>query len=74
MKMDATSAMYTYTPLQSKEAWKPSLFHCVHQSIAKSSMVTAFVLIAIMLLSFVVGGAFVYVSVCSSHYSHDALE
>ena len=63
-----------YTSLQSKEAGKPSLFHRVHQSIAKSPMITAFVLIAIMLLSFVAGGAFVHVSICSSHYSHDALE
>ena len=71
--MDAASTVYTYSPLQSKETWKPLLFHRVHQSIAKSPMVTAIVLIAIMLLSFVAGGAFVYISVSSSHI-HDALE
>ena len=73
IKMDAASTVYTYSPLQSKEAWRPSLFHRAHQSIVESPTVTAFVLIVIMLLSFLAGGVFMYVSVCSSHY-HDALE
>ena len=73
--MDATSTVYTYSPLQSKETWRPSLFLRAHQSIVKSPMLTAFVLIAITLLSFVAGGAFMYISarICSRHY-HDALE
>ena len=70
--MDATSTACTYSPLQNKE-WKPSLLHRAHQSIVKSPMVTASMLIGIVLLSFVAGGAFVYLSVCSSCY-HDALE
>ena len=67
--MDATSTVYI--PLPSKEAWRPSLFRRAHQSIVKSPMATAAVLISIMLLSFVAGGAFVYISVCSSHYHKD---
>ena len=67
--MDATSAVYT--PLPSKEAWRPSLFRRAHQSIVKSPMATAVVLISIMLLSFLAGGAFVYISMCSSHYHED---
>ena len=70
--MDTTSSVYVYSPLQSKEVWKPSLFYRARQSIAKSPLVTTFVLIAMMLSSFVAGGAFVY-SISSSHY-HDALE
>ncbi len=66
------STVCTYSPLQSKEALRPSLFHRAHHLIMKSSVATAVVLIAVMLLSFVAGGAFVYVSVCSSLY-HDAL-
>ena len=69
--MDATSIVYT--PLPSKKAWRPSLFHHANQSIVKSPRATAIVLISMMLLSFVAGGAFVYISVCSSHY-HDALD
>ena len=71
--MDATSKVYPYSPLRDEEPWKPSLFHRAHQSIIKSPLVTTFVLIVVVLLSFVAGGAFVYLSVCSSHY-HDALE
>jgi hypothetical protein len=61
--MDATSTVCTYSPLQSKEALRPSLFHRAHHLIMKSPVATAVVLIAMMLLSFVAGGAFVYVSV-----------
>ena len=67
--MDATSAVYI--PLSTKKAWRPSLFHRAHQSIVKSPIATAVVLISMMLLSFVAGGAFVYVSVYSSHYHED---
>ena len=69
--MDATSTVYT--PLPSKEAWRPSLFRRAHQSIVKSPMAIAVVLISMMLLSFVAGGAFVYMSMCSNHY-HDAVD
>ncbi len=71
-KMDATSIVCTYSPLQSKEVWRPSLFHRAHQSIVKSPVVAVVMLVAVMLLSFMAGGALMYVSVCSSHY-HDAL-
>lgn len=71
--MDVASTVYTYSPLQNKEVWRPSLFHRAHQSIVKSPLATALVLTVMMLLSFAAGGAFVYASVCGRH-CHYALE
>jgi Ni,Fe-hydrogenase I cytochrome b subunit len=67
--MDAASTVHTYSPLPSKEVWRPSLFHRAHQSIVKSPVVAVVVLIAVMLLSFMAGGALMYVY--SSHYHSD---
>ena len=64
--MEGTSTVYAYSPLQIKEPWKPSPFQRAHQSIVRSPSITAFVLIAVTLISFMAGGAFVY-SVCSFH-------
>lgn len=69
--MDAGSKVYAYSPLQTEEAWKPSLFHRAHQSIIKSHLVVAFVVMMVMLLSFIAGGTFVYIY--SGHY-HNAFE
>lgn len=70
--MEATSAVYTYSPLQIKRIKKSSQFHRTHQSVVNYPLIVVFVQAAAMLLSFLGGGTLVY-SVCSSSH-HQNLE